>query len=655
MLLRIKQILFLIVIIIFSYDVSSALSTISGFVRDSNGNPVDNVDLDLIDSQTGVKLITLGDNTDITGWYSITVLNSTFYRVTFAPRIGSGLLGKQVFDFDLTTSQRLDVTLENGIAISGVVSDFLGNPIGEVDLDVDSINGGRVFTPNDNTFIINGFYEVVVPPGLFRIRYDSPLNSRFKGVQLDTVLITNDTIINITMLPTNLLSGTVTDINSLPIFDVDIDLRDAITGAKVFTSNNSTDTLGNYNVAVDPGFYQLRFAPKRGSRYIGVLIDSFNFVADSVYNEVLDEGIVCTIRIVDTLGNPITKADVDFKLPNNGIKIFTPNDKTNTEGESIVTVPQGLYDLKFDPPLGSDFKQILIPNVTISQDTLIELVMFQTPRINFSGQVVDSFGLGIRNVELSMVTYNLNYKINLFNNFTDSLGFFNFFVPQGNFDISFLPQRGSHYIAKKFLQTTFSVDSSAGQITLDEGLLTLFTIVDDLDQTIQFSEIEIIDAVTSSKLFTPYAITDISGKGEAVLPSGMYHIKVNPPQETNLRTGQYSNILVQEDSNFTFKLFTRPTSSNGNNFILQQNFPNPFNSTTTINFEILQRTDVQLDIFNILGQKVKRLTSKIYTPGEYAIHWDGNNEQSEKVATGLYIYRIITSMGSDSRKIVLLK
>ncbi len=423
---RIKQLLTLIIIVIFSFDISYAISTISGYVYDSNGNPVNNVDLDLIDSQTGIKLLTPGDNTDINGWYSITVLDSTFYKVTFAPRSGSGLLGKQIFDFDLTNSERLDVTLESGISISGIVSDSLGNPIGDVDLDVDSIGGGRVFTPNDNTFITNGFYEVVVPPGLYRIRYDSPVNSRFKGVQLDTVQITNDTVINITMLSTNLFSGTVTDINSSPLFDVDIDLRDAVTGAKVFTSNNSTDTLGYYNIAVDTGLYQLRFAPAKGSRYVGVLLDSFNLVSDSVYDEVLEAGILCSIRIIDTLGTPIAKADVDFKYPTSPGKIFTPNDKTDKAGEAIVAVPQGLYDIKFDPPLGTSFEQIVIPNVYISRDTLIEVVMFQTLRVNFSGQVVNDSLLGISDVELSLVTQNYKYDVSLFNNITDSLGFFNF-------------------------------------------------------------------------------------------------------------------------------------------------------------------------------------------------------------------------------------
>ncbi len=157
------------------------------------------------------------------------------------------------------------------------------------------------------------------------------------------------------------------------------------------------------------------------------------------------------------------------------------------------------------------------------------------------------------------------------------------------------------------------------------------------------------------ELYTPYDITDLNGNAEAVLPTGEYNIVVIPPAETNLRTGRFSDLLLQNDSSLVLKLFTRPASSDGNNFIIKQNFPNPFNATTNIYFEILSLTDVQIDVYNILGQKVKNLTNRKYSPGEYAIQWDGSNKQGKKTASGVYFYRIVTSQGSDSRTIVLLK
>jgi len=97
-------------------------------------------------------------------------------------------------------------------------------------------------------------------------------------------------------------------------------------------------------------------------------------------------------------------------------------------------------------------------------------------------------------------------------------------------------------------------------------------------------------------------------------------------------------------------------------FELNQNYPNPFNPTTTISYTIRPRSDgrrpaeeVNLSIFNTLGQKVKTLVDDIQRPGEYKVEWSGNNDNGDKVATGVYFYRL--TMGDERlvKKMVLLK
>ncbi len=650
-----KILFYSFIVFIISFELSYAISTLSGFVRDANGAPVASVDLDFFDMQTGVKLVTPGDNTDINGFYSVTVLNSTFYRVTFAPSQGNSLLGKQFFNFDLSTSMALDVQLESGITISGIISDSLGNPIGEADIDVDSIGGGRVFTPDDNSFIVDGSYSVVVPQGLFRIRYDSPVNSSFLGVQLDTVIVFTDTTINITMSTAHNLTGTVTDLSSSGVFNVDIDLRDAVTGSKIFTSNNSTDTLGNYNVVVNSGLYQLRFAPARGSRYVGKLIDSVSIITDRIYDEVLEEGLLCTVRIVDTLGNPVAGVDIDVKLSESGAKLYTPNDKTTATGETIVTVQQGLYDLQFDPPLGSTFQQILIPNVSLNQDTLIELVMVQVVNVNFSGQIIDNSLSGLGNIKLSLVTPTTSSKIYLVGNITDSLGLFDIQVPQGTFNLQISPPRGSHYIAQEFKEVNFTTDTLSGQIILEDGSLVTLIVVDELDSPLPSTDIDISLPNTTQELFTPNDYTDMNGVAEVVLPQGWYDIVAIPNASTKLGSEILPNYFIEDGDSVTIHLSHKKSEANDDDFILYQNQPNPFNSSTIIRFDIMSPTDVQVDIYNILGQKVKSLVDNYYPTGVYAVQWDGTDKRNKKVASGLYFYQIVTSQGANARKAVLLK
>ena len=76
------------------------------------------------------------------------------------------------------------------------------------------------------------------------------------------------------------------------------------------------------------------------------------------------------------------------------------------------------------------------------------------------------------------------------------------------------------------------------------------------------------------------------------------------------------------------------------NFALQQNFPNPFNPSTEIRFDLPENDHVTLAVYNMMGQKVKTLASRNMTPGYHSIIWNGTNDSGAKVATGMYFYSI---------------
>ena len=92
-----------------------------------------------------------------------------------------------------------------------------------------------------------------------------------------------------------------------------------------------------------------------------------------------------------------------------------------------------------------------------------------------------------------------------------------------------------------------------------------------------------------------------------------------------------------------------------NQFVLEQNYPNPFNSGTTIRYSLAKGEKVRLDIFNALGQKVKTLINNFVSEGEYLIHWDGFNDRGNKLASGIYFYRLQAGSFVKTRKFVLLK
>jgi C1A family cysteine protease len=88
---------------------------------------------------------------------------------------------------------------------------------------------------------------------------------------------------------------------------------------------------------------------------------------------------------------------------------------------------------------------------------------------------------------------------------------------------------------------------------------------------------------------------------------------------------------------------------------LGQNYPNPFNPSTTISFELTRRSNVQVVVYNLLGQVVKRLVDCELAVGNHEVTWDGNDETGRAAATGVYLYSVISDLGTETRKMLLLK
>jgi hypothetical protein len=90
---------------------------------------------------------------------------------------------------------------------------------------------------------------------------------------------------------------------------------------------------------------------------------------------------------------------------------------------------------------------------------------------------------------------------------------------------------------------------------------------------------------------------------------------------------------------------TQPSS-----FVLQQNFPNPFNSSTTIEYELPRATPVKLAVVNLLGHEVRTLLNAEQSAGRYRVPFD-----ADELPSGMYLYRIHTRNFTSSRKMLLLR
>jgi DNA-binding beta-propeller fold protein YncE len=127
-------------------------------------------------------------------------------------------------------------------------------------------------------------------------------------------------------------------------------------------------------------------------------------------------------------------------------------------------------------------------------------------------------------------------------------------------------------------------------------------------------------------------------RDESVRPNRTYWYKLQEVKEDGLgrEFGPYSLI---------YRL------ANG----LEQNVPNPFNPTTSIKYSIAGDADVRLVIYDVAGREVRTLVDQHQRANVYRIVWDGINDQGDRVASGVYFYKLVAGTFTSTRKMMLLK
>ncbi|SVD63787.1 uncharacterized protein METZ01_LOCUS416641, partial [marine metagenome] len=181
---------------------------------------------------------------------------------------------------------------------------------------------------------------------------------------------------------------------------------------------------------------------------------------------------------------------------------------------------------------------------------------------------------------------------------------------------------------------TFAADEDRGVVSLDWSVAAGqepegFHVLRSLSQDRGFQR---ITAGVVSGTETGYTFTD-------------YDVRVNMV---------YYYMLEAETTSDTFGPITIKVSP-PDDFTLDQNFPNPFNPSTTIRYEIPKQTKVILKVYNLLGQEVKTLVNATQQAGFHTIIWTGLNGAGNAVSSGLYFYRLETGEFSRAKKMLLLK
>ncbi|MCF7793960.1 MAG: T9SS type A sorting domain-containing protein, partial [Candidatus Cloacimonetes bacterium] len=97
----------------------------------------------------------------------------------------------------------------------------------------------------------------------------------------------------------------------------------------------------------------------------------------------------------------------------------------------------------------------------------------------------------------------------------------------------------------------------------------------------------------------------------------------------------------------------------GNNLValneLIGNYPNPFNPSTTIAFNLANAGHVTIDVYNIKGEKVRTLVDGEFTATSHTVTWDGIDDNNKQVSSGVYFYKMKADKYVQTKKMILMK
>ncbi len=127
-----------------------------------------------------------------------------------------------------------------------------------------------------------------------------------------------------------------------------------------------------------------------------------------------------------------------------------------------------------------------------------------------------------------------------------------------------------------------------------------------------------------------------------------YKVQANLSSPYNTNSENYSNTVLVRRAQINVKQIANESPDH---FSIT-NYPNPFNPTTLISFDLPNRSNVQLTIYNILGIEKKSFGKEIFGPGNHTIFWDGKDNSGYSVSSGVYIYALKSENMENNHTII---
>jgi protocatechuate 3,4-dioxygenase beta subunit len=655
----------------------------SGSIKDEEGNPINYayvIAVDSLDNYWGVTY------TYENGNYQVSGLTTSKYKANVTANNYVSQWYNQVYDIENATSfqvtegydtPNIDFVLSKGGSISGRVTDKLGKPISEAWIEVwDTLFYERSYVmTNDSgyysaTGLTTGRYYISASSSEYIQQWYNGAATLDEANKVNVVINENTNDINFILTLGSSISGTVKNKNNI-----------AIQYAGIFVFDSTLNYI-NYASTNDSGYYIVKPLPANKKFFLnaysyGYTSQWYNNVstADSATPIILQEeenrenidfilskGGILSGRVLSITGSPLEYTTITVEK-NDGS--YFGYGYTDYQGYySVSDLPQGDYYAKAENYLYEE--QWYFHKTSKSQADLIPVKMEDTTEnINFDLTKInegDSDSL-IITIDLANIPDTLIFSQSYVDDYyweymwgvslnadgIDSTGengceleicLYHYKLPGE------LPFQAS--IIQGTLKEVIKWDECCGYT-----IYTDFPVrIDDTNKNsliislpTRWNEINNINDNTKYFSDTHYYTSD-----------GVYQDKTNMGYGGKKITDpkgdvKYSFIDIIGTSWQIKKLVdVSDEEIIPKQFSLFQNYPNPFNPTTTISFDLPERSKVQLKIFNILGEEVKDLINEERTAGHYNYNWNANG-----LASGVYFYKLQAGDFVQTKKLILIK
>ena len=469
------------------------------------------------------------------------------------------------------------------------------------------------------------------------------------------------------------VSGRVTDSGGSGVWNVDLDVEDSITGDPVNISNDHTDLNGYYDIILLSGTFNIEYNAPAGTRLVSEIRRDVVVQSDLVIDVALENGFYLSGRVTNSQGTGVGLVDIDVDEAATGLRISTPRDDTDGNGNYLVVIPGGLFRVTYEPPAGSRLVAETLLDVAILGDTVIDVSL--QDGFFVTGWAVDEGGVGLANIDLDVDDLETGLRVPTPRDNTDNAGFFSIVLPAGFFSVIYDPLIRDDLAPARLDSMAITADTVLDTVILLNGVKLSGNVTDSQGSPVVGANLDVTDPSTLETILTLNDNTDETGHYQVTIPPGIYDLSMTPPAGSGLAEGTLSSVQVFDDTVVSFVLGEATGVGDGGDrtgqpipkgFTLSQNYPNPFNPRTSILFSLPEidldhrpagevSPRARLEIFDMRGQRVRVLMDRQALPGSYSLAWDGRDERGVQVNSGIYLYRLVYGPHRSIRKMVVLK